>query len=93
MRRFGNDDYRYTLLIIEVADSSLDYDRSEKLPRYAQAEIPEVWLVDLANKTVEQYSRPRNSRYADASTFEQGQLIKSKSVEGLSLPVNDILGL
>jgi len=34
------------LLIVEVADSSIDYDRNVKVPLYARAAIPEVWLVD-----------------------------------------------
>ncbi len=41
----GPDD---VLLLIEVADSSLRYDREVKIPRYARAGVPEVWLVDLA---------------------------------------------
>jgi len=35
------------MLVIEVADSTLEYDRDEKIPRYAQMRIPEVWLVDV----------------------------------------------
>ena len=38
------------LLLIEVADTSLAYDRDVKVPRYARAGIPEVWLVDLAGR-------------------------------------------
>lgn len=80
------------LLLIEVSDSTLDYDRIEKLPRYAQAGIPEVWLIDITNEVVEQYSRPRNNRYADATTLERGQTIQAHSMSELSIEVDQILG-
>jgi Uma2 family endonuclease len=51
------------LLIIEVADTSLDYDRDEKLPRYAAAGVPEVWLVDLAAEAIERYCGLRDGIY------------------------------
>lgn len=46
------------LLVIEVADSSLKQDRSEKLPKYASAGIPEYWIVNLLTNEVEVYRRP-----------------------------------
>src|SRR3989337_4293241 len=49
------------LLIIEVADTSLDYDRETKIPMYAQAKIQEVWLVNLFEKCIEKYSSPPTS--------------------------------
>ncbi|NJO41081.1 MAG: Uma2 family endonuclease [Cyanobacteria bacterium CRU_2_1] len=47
-----------TLLIIEVADSSLDYDREVKLPLYAEANISDYWLFNLPNHYLEAYSEP-----------------------------------
>lgn len=55
------------LLIIEVADSSLAYDRDVKLPRYARAGIPEAWLVDLGGRRLLRYSRPAGAGYAEAT--------------------------
>jgi Uma2 family endonuclease len=46
------------LLIIEVAETSLEEDRHIKLPRYADAMIPEVWVFDLVDNIVEMYSEP-----------------------------------
>ena len=43
----GHPEADEILLVIEVADTSLLYDRHEKMPRYAQAGIPEAWLVDV----------------------------------------------
>jgi Uma2 family endonuclease len=47
-----------TLLVIEVADSSLDYDREVKLPLYAEAEISDYWLFNLPDRYLEAYSEP-----------------------------------
>ena len=50
-------------LLIEVADSSLEYDRAVKLPRYAAAGIPEVWIVNLRARQVEAFANPANGVY------------------------------
>ena len=46
------------LLIVEVADSSLEYDRHEKARLYAQAGVPEYWIVNLPQRQLEVYRRP-----------------------------------
>jgi Uma2 family endonuclease len=46
------------LLIIEVADTSIDYDRKIKIPLYAEHGVPEVWLVDLTLGQIEIYLEP-----------------------------------
>jgi Uma2 family endonuclease len=53
------------LLLIEVADSSLAYDRSIKLRLYAEAGIPEYWVVDCSAETVEVYRAPGLEGYRD----------------------------
>lgn len=51
------------VLLVEVADSSLPYDRTVKLPLYAQAGIPEVWIVNLADAQVEVHREPSDGVY------------------------------
>src|SRR5262249_41606502 len=46
------------LLVIEVADSSLEYDRTVKLSTYSRAGLPEFWIVDLQADEIEAYSEP-----------------------------------
>ena len=46
------------LLLIEVSDTTLDFDRNEKLPRYAVAGIPEAWLVNRRDNRIEAYTDP-----------------------------------
>lgn len=57
---------RDVLLIIEVADSSLDYDREVKLPLYARHGIPEVWLVDVGGRRLTRYCRPSTEGYLES---------------------------
>ncbi len=51
------------LLVIEVSDTSLETDRSDKVPRYAEAGIPEVWLVDLNRQEVHIFRDPSGNQY------------------------------
>ena len=80
------------LLVIEIADSSLDYDREEKLPRYAQAMIAEVWIIDLVHESLERYVRPLHGRYAETTTFQRGETVTTNLVTALSVAVSDMLG-
>ena len=80
------------LLVIEVADSSVLYDRVEKMPRYAAAGIPEAWLVDAAAGAVTAYTGPGPAGHAEERTLRRGGVIVSASLAGLRLPVGEILG-
>jgi Uma2 family endonuclease len=53
------------LLLIEVAETSLRYDRSTKLRLYAEARIPEYWIVDCPAESVEIYRTPEADGYRD----------------------------
>jgi Uma2 family endonuclease len=80
------------LLVIEVADASLEYDREEKIPRYAKAMIPEVWLAEIETEAVTQHTEPDGTRYRHVRTLGRGEVIVSESVSGLQLSVDDIFG-
>jgi Uma2 family endonuclease len=79
------------LLLIEVSDISLEYDRERKFPRYAESGIAEVWIVDIDNQRVEQYYHPTNGLYQTKQTWLHGQVITSRRLITLALPINDIL--
>ena len=51
------------LLLIEVADSSLGYDQTIKLPMYGEAKIPHYWIINLEEQCVEAYAQPGNGTY------------------------------
>lgn len=58
------------LLLVEVADTTLRYDREVKLPLYARHNIPEVWIVDLENRGLCVYREPAEAGYRNAQTVE-----------------------
>lgn len=79
------------LLLIEVADSSVDYDRNAKLPRYAEAGIPEVWLAILPERVIEVHTEPAGGRYTQMRTFRSGDAISPDCFPDIALSVEDIL--
>ena len=79
------------LLAIEVADSSLDYDREQKVPRYAAAGVAEVWLVDVGQKQVIIYSAPSSGGYVHSRTVAWVEEIVATRVEGLRLTFEEFL--
>jgi len=79
-------------LIVEVADSSVEYDRGIKIPLYAQASIPEVWLVNLPKETVEIYSQPLEGEYREIRLIKRGESLSAKSIPSLTLDADAVLG-
>lgn len=80
------------LLVIEVADTSADYDRDVKLPLYARAGIPEAWLVVLPKDLIDVHSQPKNGKYQKVQRLKRGKNLVSPTIPGLTLSVDDILG-
>ncbi|HRC71584.1 MAG TPA: Uma2 family endonuclease [Candidatus Competibacter sp.] len=62
------------LLIVEISDSTLHYDRDVKVPLYARNGIPEVWLLDVQNRQLEIYREPINGIYQQRDCRRTGQL-------------------
>ena len=79
------------LLVIEVSDSSVDYDRNEKLLRYARAGIPEVWLTILPDRVIEVHTEPAGGRYTQMRTFHPGDTISLACFPDIALSVDEIL--
>ncbi|MGH8556876.1 MAG: Uma2 family endonuclease, partial [Methylococcales bacterium] len=63
------------LVLIEVADSSIEYDREIKLPLYARHGIVEVWLIDLNNRILERYTEPSDEGYSQHATLNSRNII------------------
>ncbi len=81
-----------TLLLIEVSQSTLRYDRTVKLPLYAIARIPEVWIVNLSDDVVEVYLNPEGSAYQETTTLGRGEVVSPEAFPALSLIVEELLG-
>ena len=80
------------LLVVEVADTSLDYDRQTKLPLYARAGIPEAWLVDLPGNRLWVYRGPAAEGYAEVRWLERGQAVSPQAFPDVEIPVESVLG-
>jgi Uma2 family endonuclease len=78
------------LLIIEVADSSIDYDRNEKAPLYASAGIPEMWLFDVNQKIIEGYSQPSPSGYKQIYRYDEGDVLSILAFPDVTFNWNEL---
>ena len=79
-----------TLLLIEVADSSLEKDQKVKLPLYAGAGIPEVWIVNLQDHQLEQYREPSEKNYTSIRILRTGDMVEHSAMG--KIEVKQILG-
>jgi Uma2 family endonuclease len=78
--------------LIEVADTSLDYDKKVKLPLYARAGVPEVWLVNLPKSRLEVYYHPFNDTYQEIRLLHKEQTLVLNSFPDINLSISDLLG-
>lgn len=87
----GHPAPRDVLLIVEVADTSLRSDRHRKLPSYARAGIPEVWLVDLTVDRVERHREPRGDAYADQQILGRDATLTPLLLPDVAIRVGDLV--
>ncbi|MBR8826777.1 MAG: Uma2 family endonuclease [Gomphosphaeria aponina SAG 52.96 = DSM 107014] len=78
-------------LIIEVADTTIKSDRSVKIPLYARANIPEVWLVDINEQTVEVYGNNQLNNYQTMAKFTGDETVTIMAFPDVKIPVNQII--
>jgi Uma2 family endonuclease len=78
------------LLVIEVSDTTLEYDREQKLPRYAEAQIGEVWIIDAGAQVIEQYTEPLQGVYVQLHKVLFGNTITATKINGLSFSTDRI---
>lgn len=79
------------LLVVEVAYTSLAYDRDTKLPTYAAAGIPEAWLVDLTADVIKAHSEPGPGGYGTIARFGRGEQVVSATVANLAFDAAEAL--
>ena len=76
-------------LIIEVADTSIEYDKEIKLPVYASSGIPEVWIMDVNKQTIEVYHSPIEKRYLNKQILRPDDTISARLID-FSIKVEDL---
>jgi Uma2 family endonuclease len=97
--RWRDDFYRRALpqpedvlLVIEVADTTVETDRAVKLPLYARAGINEVWLVNPPAERIELYAAPAAGAYQTVKYFQRGEDVQAQTIPNLVISVADVLG-
>jgi len=81
-----------TLLVVEVSDTTRDFDRKVKLPLYARTGIREVWIVDLIDETIHVHRNPVGAWYRDVTQAQRRQRVALAAFPKLMFRVRDILG-
>lgn len=80
------------LLVVEVSGESLRFDRRSKAALYARAGVPEYWIVNLAESTIEVRRRPEapSAEYRETLVFRRGEILTAIGVPGIRV---DVAGL
>jgi len=78
-------------LIIEMADSSLEYDQGLKIHLYAETGVPEYWVADIRNDRLVVYSDLRNDIYSSIRQARRGDLIAPVLLPNCRVPVDALL--
>jgi Uma2 family endonuclease len=80
------------LLVIEVSDTTLEYDRKVKAPLYARAGVPETWVVNLSEERIEAYTDPAGGAYQTVTSYVRGAEVQSHALAALRVSVAEVLG-
>jgi len=78
-------------LLIEIAESSLAYDRREKLPAYGRAGIQEVWILNLNERVVEVYREPNSKGYKSSVVLRTGDKACPMAFPDVGVDVAELL--
>lgn len=78
-------------LIVEIADSSLAYDKGLKMRLYAETGVPEYWVADIQNDGVLAYSEARQNTYSVIRQFRRGDRIIPTLLPECPIPIDVLL--
>ena len=78
------------LLIIEVAETSLESDRSVKIPLYARAYVPEVWLIDVCTERLEVYRNPSPQGYTEVNSHDKNAFVTPSGAPGFTVNISSL---
>jgi Uma2 family endonuclease len=79
------------LLIIEIGDSTIEYDRTIKIPGYAKSNVMETWLFDINKDRIELHRRPYNGIYQETRIAQRGQQFSCLSFPETLFSVDELL--
>jgi Uma2 family endonuclease len=78
-------------LVVEIADTTLRFDRGRKRAAYARSGIPEYWIVNLPERQIEVYRDPSGSRYRSITLYGEGEAVAPLAAPLAAMPVRDLL--
>lgn len=79
------------LLVVEIADSSLQHDRNQKARAYARAGIQDFWILNLLDNLLEVYRDPVDGTYRSRQTFRRGERLAALARPDLGIAIEDLL--
>lgn len=87
---------RSALLIVEISESSLPFDRNVKAPLYAESGVADYWIINLIDNVVEVYRNPHaisgpSHAYDPAILRKPGESIDVLAMPGATIAVADLL--
>ena len=80
------------LLLIEVADTSLELDRGEKLRLYAEAGIREYWIIDLNCRVLIVHRQPKDAEYASVQQYDSDARVAPEALADVELAIGSLFG-
>ncbi len=80
------------LLLVEVSDTTLGYDRGRKLRKYAECEVQEVWIVNLRTMMIEQFRSPSLSEYSVSRNYRRDESIALEAFPEVTFQVEELIG-
>jgi len=78
-------------LVAEVADSSLAYDRTRKLPLYARFGVQEFWLVNLVDDVIESFCNSDGATYRDVRVWKSGERLAPQAFPDVFIDVDEVI--
>ena len=88
----GNPQSEDVLLLVEVADTTVQSDRDIKIPLYADDNISEVWLMNVNERCLEVYREPTAEGYQNVQRLEEGQTVTVQAFPDITFMVDELLG-
>ncbi|MGH2453030.1 MAG: Uma2 family endonuclease [bacterium] len=80
------------ILVVEIAETTLAYDRGIKVPLYARTGVPEVWLVALPEEMVQVFRQPSTEGYRSVTRLKHGDIVHVQALPEVALTAEQILG-
>jgi Uma2 family endonuclease len=79
------------LLVVEVSDATLGFDRSRKARIYAESGIPEYWILNLIDRYLEVHREPQNGAYQSITVFPEAGTVSPLAAPAAAVAVGDLL--